>query len=295
MNRKQRLVMLIALLLAVLTSLPIIRADMFAKPTMTVTILGVAEPYYFDLLVYREGEAEVMSDSHVDERIGGFYYRDDYPESLNGFKDEDGYVSYQLYWGSPTHIHLVSSETMMQVFRVGYFSPPSRFKIVIYTEAGVMLTSKIMDRRLFNSEMTFDLRGVDLSASQVGVGTLAESIPYARIAGEFILRLAVTVLLEVGILWLFGYRCRRSYALVGLVNLLTQALLTAAVLMGDYLFGEIVGAIIILILGEFVVFLAEMTVYGLWLREKRIRTAVLYGFAANLVSLFASFFLLLLN
>ncbi len=98
------------------------------------------------------------------------------------------------------------------------------------------------------------------------------------------LRLFLTLLIEGGVFWLFGYRKKRSWLMFLIVNLVTQGLLNIA-LSGSTAPPSY--AIFGLIAAEFVVFTAEMIALPLLIKEHRRRRAVLFALAANLASLIA--------
>ena len=291
--RKLGLFLIVAVFLIMLA--PIVRGDVFPKPRMTLWIQGIEEPYYFDLLIHKDYVPQLRTDIEIAGRIDNYYYRDDYPEALNGYQDSDGYVSYQLYNGAPTHITQEEVGSDYQVFNIGYFSPPQRFKILVYTESGIMLTSKITTRMMFDAEFTYDLSGVDKTIDQVNIGRVTEQLPLARIGIEFVARLLLTVLTEIGILFCFGFRMKKSYFVVLIVNLFTQTLLTVGILVGHYAMSEFFGAVFILIVGELIVIALETVVYARLLKERSTGRAAGYALVANLASMVVSFFLIVLG
>lgn len=124
---------------------------------------------------------------------------------------------------------------------------------------------------MYNNLLTLDL----------GAGTVMTGARPMRTPLLIALRVVLTLLIEGGVFWLFGYREKRSWILFLAANLITQGLLnmafTGPYLGGYWLFG--------FILGEILVFAAEMTAFPFLLREHRKRRAVLCALAANLASL----------
>lgn len=106
------------------------------------------------------------------------------------------------------------------------------------------------------------------------------------------IRLILTLLIEGLIFWLFRYRQKRSWLIFLAINLVTQGLLNIwlnneATTSSGYL-------IIVLIIGEFFVFIAEMIAFPALINEHRKRRSLLYAFIANLVSLIAGGYLITL-
>ncbi len=267
-----------------------VSADVGPKATAEIEIIGVDVDYWFELLIPVRGSIEGQLPEYYEDTIRYDYYRDDYPERLLTFQDEDGYAACTFYNGPPC----VLRQTDDHVFKMTYFNAPRVFKVAIVTEEGSLIVSEAVERRLFQSSFTYDLSGVDLSEDAFGVGELEENIPYRGIGLSFLVRVLVTVGLELMVLALFMYRRTSSYKLVAIVNLISQSLLTAGVLFGYY-FGSIFGALGIFILGEIMVFTFEIVVYALKLREKGAARAVLYGLVANTVTVVVTFLFILIE
>lgn len=124
----------------------------------------------------------------------------------------------------------------------------------------------------YNNLLTLDVEGQ----------TLTEGQPVWRTPLLVGLRVALTLLLEGLVFFLFGYRTRRSWAIFLAVNLVTQALLNVAIakaaLTGGYWF-------FLYGFGEILIFAAETAVFSLTLKEHgRLRGAAC-ALAANTASL----------
>lgn len=279
------------LLMILTTSLLSIQshADMGPKATADILIVGVDDNFYFDVLIERTNEVEVLSELELSEMIEYNYYQTDYPAHvLNGYQDEDGFASRTLYSGAPGTISKFDAE--IDEFHLGYFHAPEIFKVVIILEDDTMIVSEIIERKLFNSQMTYDLTGVDLSTDQFGVGVLEEDIPYNDFTLSLILRVIITIAVEILILWMFKFRHAKSYKLVGFMNFVTQTLLSLGMVLGYYFWGSIFGLAAVLVIGEFFVFVSEIAIYSIFLKEKGHGKAILYGFVANLVTLILTIF-----
>jgi hypothetical protein len=265
-----------------------VKADMFEKPTAEIEIKGIDEPYYFDILIYRNYEVNELDEEDLQSRLVN-YYQDDYPvDVLNGYQDASGYASRTLYNGPPAILLKIENNK----FKIGYFKAPEEFKIAIVTESGKLITSKVINRKMFNSQMTYDLSGVDLDSSKSNVGIVEEFVPFTHIITRFIIRVIATIIIELGILVLFKYRLKVSVALVAITNFITQSLLTLFMFLGYYSWGAMFGLISILIIGEILVFITEILTFGFLLKEQGKKKACLYGFVANLATLIISIFTL---
>ena len=96
------------------------------------------------------------------------------------------------------------------------------------------------------------------------------------------LRVLLTLLIEGGVFWLFGYRKRGSWMAFILVNLVTQCALNIAIVndirfSGYWMLGYI--------LGEAAVFTAEAIILPRLAKEKSVGQGVICALAANMASL----------
>ncbi len=287
---KKLTIFMLLLVTAIFTVATPVRADVGPKSSVELTIIGAPETYAFDFLIpLRWSMQDDFYEGHLDN-----YYLDVYPEALIGYQDSDYFASCFLYSNAPCYFHFVEAKSGEDgdVFRHTYFSAPKTFKAVIVTDEGHIITSPELNRTLFDARVTWDLTGVDLTQPQSNAGTISESYPVGAGILDFLLRLTLTVVIELGILFLFMYRKRESYLFVLKINIITQTLLTLGILLAYY-FTSIFGAIALLFIGEIVVITVETVLYGTHLpkTEKKVTPAIIYGVTANLISAFAMIFL----
>lgn len=264
-------------------------ADMFAKPTAVIEVKGIDQPYRFELLIPYGGTAQTLQFDEYAYRLEQ-YYNDDYPiDILNGYQDSDGFAARTLYGGgAPTHLSLEGAN----IFKVGYYSAPRTFKILIILDDQTMISSKVIERKMFTSEMIYDLTGVNLGITQTNVGDVIEQIPVVDFTWKYVVRVITTIIVELLVLFAFMYTSKKSFILVGLVNFFTQSALTAAMVVAYYFWAAEIGLIVTLVLGEIIVFSIEMVIYAIKLDEKTRKRAILYGFIANLATLLLAIFTL---
>ncbi len=285
---KKIIVVIFLFLVFVFLTSETVAADAGPRPTAEVKIVGVEEEYSFDLLIPLSRSVDEVDGRLIEDRIEYDYYKNDFPERLIDYQDDEGYASCTLYSSAPCKLSDRGGDT----FRMMYFSAPLVFKVALVTDDGALIVSESVDRTLFNAKFTFDLTDVDLSEDAIGVGTLSEELPFPEVLVSFLLRTLLTIGVELGVLALFMYRKARSYRLVGIVNFVSQSLLTLGVLVGYYVF-SILGAFVVLVLGEMFVYLFEIIIYSIKLREKSVLRAIAYGFVANSVSFALSLLMLI--
>lgn len=258
-----------------------VNADVGPKPTTDVQVIGLDQPYYFDLLY--EDDVELLSPNDISERIKYDYYKESYPDILNGFQDTDGFVSYTLHRSAPHSISLLEEDT----YHCGYYIPPTIFKVVLVTMNDKIIISEVTTKTMFNSSFTFDVSNLTITDEQdiyMNAGSISEFIPVKHISLNILICVSITVLVESLILLAFGYRKKESFKKVIIVNLLTQLLLQSLILFGYLILWDTLGAVIFLVLGEAVVFIIEIIVYIKILKEKTKGRAASYALIANLVT-----------
>lgn len=303
-KRPLTLLLMFLVLTASLAGIPSASADFGPKPLTWITIRGLTEPYDFDLLVeYDPNDPDIVPLDLESEGDFHGYYQETYPiTALNGYQDADGFASYTLYFGGIPHTIFEEESAIPgeRVFRIGYFRPPTVFKIALWTASGTLVVSPVIETTMFYSRVTYDLTAEAISLEGedaepwtepfgIEAGSVEEDIPVGTMIGDFALRLVLTILLEGAVLFAFGYRGKKSFLLILWVNLLTQSLLLGSLLAGNYLWGGTLGAWVLLTLAELPVFGAEIVLYVRKLTEMTPRRAVLYALAANLLSYALSF------
>lgn len=123
----------------------------------------------------------------------------------------------------------------------------------------------------------------NLITLDVAAGTLTSGEPLWRIVVKIALRMLSTLLIEGIVFWLYGYQGRRSWVIFLLVNLLTQAWLNGC------LFGTLLDSyralVLLLLIIEPVVFVVEMLVMCLFIKEKKRSYTAICTVVSNLASL----------
>lgn len=104
------------------------------------------------------------------------------------------------------------------------------------------------------------------------------------------LRVFLTLIIEGFIFYIFGYRNKNSWMVFIAINLITQGLLNIwlnieSTPLPSYL-------IVLLIIGEFFVFIGEMITLPIFIKEHTKLRAVIFAFIANMVSLFLGGFMI---
>lgn len=256
-------------------------ADCGPKASLTVYVTGVEDgrEYYITLL------------SDFDPGFSDEYIAKQPPErrALYEFALTDEY----FLWDSPVdHSYYKMTHSGSRTW--GYM-PPDKFKILLYfPDDGSYIISEKLERYAFNSYFTVSVSGGEMTVEKNG----GAGGVYVEIGG-LLVRIVITVLLELGVARLFGYRGKKEYKLIIIMNVCTQIFLNIMIAVGDVNLGGL-GAAAACILAEIVIFTVEASVYAVFLprfTERRTREgrAVGYAFAANAVSFFIGGFLLIMG
>lgn len=247
-------------------------ADMGPKPSVTVYVNGVEDDREYYIALIEEIQASRYNSTNTEGR-------DEVWNKIQEFSKTDGYCIADSPVSNPYN-KLKGKDSA----RWGYY-PPETFKILLcFPDNESFLVSGVQNKYSFVSYFTVDVKGDRLTVSQNG-GALGIAVEI----GGLLIRIAVTVLIEVAIAYGFGYRGKPELRLILITNIVTQVLLNALIAFGDYGLGGL-GAALALIVGEMFVFFVETVLYAVALPNlTEIKTgggrAVGYAFTANFASL----------
>lgn len=263
------------------------RADIGPKPSVRITFTGISgETYYGTLLSERKstGPASVWDGRTVPYNLdqnGG----EDIWRKFVGYEDGDGYYFLQEWWDC-------SGDNQLN----WTYYPPSPFKILLYfPESDSFCVSPVYERYAFDSYFTVDLsdyRQKGIAAEKIAA---EKSYDYGWELISFAARVLLTILLELAVALLFGYRGKKEVSFLAIVNLCTQLGLNLALNLVNYNSGPLAFTLIYIPL-ELAVFAVEAVLYAKRLPAYRtgVHTkgkAVAYAFVANAFSYAAGLWL----
>ena len=266
-----------ALLLCLLCLIPTAYADMGPKPELTITVLNAPEgTLYIDLLA--EGTPNDMpynDQSGLDQTV---------LEQLHSLEG-DGWVlvvstgrSVPVFGDVYPSGYTIGKPT----YHFSYTGLPSEFKLAAAT-ADEVKTSELFVRERFYTNVVYDW-----AANTLTYTTSSPLLLGAQLAST----LVPTLIIEGLVLWLFGFRTKRSWLVFLCVNVVTQIALhlvcdaigmpvmQAAYFWMFYLF---------LLVPELVIWGVEAAAYAALLPEHSRGRRVGYAFAANILSYAVSY------
>lgn len=265
-------------------------ADFGPKPTTIVKIEGMeaVDSYYVAPLAKNDfGPSQVVTSiDQLDEH--------DTPtatdEKMLTYTDVDGYL-----YTTMRYYECEGNQTV----RWGYY-PPNPFKVLFYIPGSeAFVATPALERTTFDSYFTLRLSGEDYLALAPNSVTVIEEASISNVYHVvpqifgIIARMLITLMIELGIAWLFKYRSKKQLLAILLANVVTQLGLNIGLNL-FYLFngGGFVYWIIFFAM-ELVVFIAEAVFYKIFftLKEEkdplnyRAQWAVVYALAANALSM----------
>ena len=256
-------------------------ADSGPKAQLTVKVENApSEPYYLDLLA--EGEFEHKGDSAFDGLQWSYSDEeraaldDDLLDALRAAVPEGWHAcTAQGTNGAPMWGDLIGSDAggvRLHSFR--YHGVPDTYRIILVTKSGESWVSGVLHRATLQSSATVDWAKRTASAPSAGVA-------YAL---QFLCTLLPTLLIEGVLLFLYGYRSRRSWLVFLLVNLVTQGAF-AAYLAATVLSHGVSGWSLLFYLPiELIITVVESLLYRRLLTERSWERAVGYAIVANVCS-----------
>ena len=262
-------------------------ADSGPKAQLTVKVENApSEPYYLDLLEKGDYRGHTYGSGDGDDTYSGIDWSyseeeiaaldDELLDALRAAVPEGWHAcTAQGTNGAPMYGDLIGEpvgSTRLHIF--GYHGVPDTYRILIVTKSGESWVSDTLHRATLQSSVT-----VDWAAKTVSVPPAV--VAYAL---QFLCMLIPTLLIEGVLLYVFGYRSKKSWKRFLLVNLITQggfAVYLAVTVLNHGVSGW---SLLFYIPIELVITLAEVLLDRWLLTEKGKGRAMGYAIVANIHS-----------
>lgn len=259
-------------------------ADTGPKPSVVIDFKGLEEEnYYVTLLseISSTGPHSVFGEFADNQR----YFEEDEDYDIwckfVSYKDKDGFYFLQFFGDC----------TDTSQFTWGYYPPP-KFKILIYfpEKDSFTVSQEVYERYAFDSYYGVDLTGLEIQSVISGENIKAErNYDFRWELISFFTRIIVTIIIEVMIALLFGFRAKKQLLVIVAVNILTQSILNILLNVINYNQGGMM-FVFHYVWMEVLVFIIEAVVYSIFLHKYsrwKITNkwiASLYALTANAVS-----------
>ena len=285
MKKSLRFCALLALAAALLTVSAF--ADTGPKAQLKVLVKNAPEePYYLDLLEKGDYQGHTYGSGDGDDTYSGIDWSyseeeiaaldDELLDALRAAVPEGWHAcTAQGTNGAPMWGDLIGSDAggvRLHSFR--YHGVPDTYRIILVTKSGESWVSGVLHRATLQSSAT-----VDWAAKTVSVPPAV--VAYAL---QFLCMLIPTLLIEGVLLYVFGYRSKKSWKRFLLVNLITQggfAVYLAVTVLNHGVSGW---SLLFYIPIELVITLAEVLLDRWLLTEKGKGRAMGYAIVANIHS-----------
>lgn len=262
-------------------------ADSGPKAQLTVKVENApSEPYYLDLLEKGDYQGHTYGSGDGDDTYSGLDWSyseeeiaaldDELLDALRAAVPEGWHAcTAQGTNGAPMWGDLIGSDAggvRLHSFR--YHGVPDTYRIILVTKSGESWVSGVLHRATLQSSATVDWAAKTAAAPSAGVA-------YAL---QFLCMLIPTLLIEGVLLYVFGYRSKKSWKRFLLVNLITQggfAVYLAVTVLNHGVSGW---SLLFYIPIELVITLAEVLLDRWLLTEKGKGRAMGYAIVANIHS-----------
>ncbi len=267
MKRSHLLVIVLAILMVPKVAL----ADFGPKSSLDITVENAPSgTYYLDLLV---SDIDGMEAAYAPNGYNEELYR------MLWDYDEDGYraalVHQSELWG-------IRGGSLIDH---SYMQVPSSFKIIIVSKDGIRV-SDVYRRARFS-----DVIRIDYTTMKITPANASMLLDWLL---QFAQTFSATILIEGIALLLFGFKLKENWKPFLLVNLITQVLLIVSMGLIMLFWGAFAYILLFGIIEAMIVIL-ESFAYNKLLRREKTGGRVAYAITANLLSLMASFILILLS
>ena len=263
--RRHLLALLVCVLLCLMVLPGTASADSGPKPAVTITVVNaLAGEYYLDLLVTDPGDHANIDPADYD------------PNLLQGLRDWEVDGWYPALAGG-TSVPLFGDLRPGEdgTHRFTYYGLPRAFRIAVSGPDGAQATDEPFTRTVFYTHLTYDWETNSITRA---------TSPAGFYGVQFLSTLVPTLLVEGGLLWLFGFRARRDWLVFLAVNLVTQAGLHLWIAADLISVGDSALQYLVLLVAEVPILLVELITYVFLLKEYSGLRRAAYAACANIAS-----------
>ncbi|NLI93958.1 MAG: hypothetical protein GX434_17705 [Peptococcaceae bacterium] len=264
---KKSFLFLPVLILLVILQTNAVYADAGPKPSIVIEAKNMPDKLcYMDLLVERQASATINNEfdsPKYNQKLVSMlkeYHQDGMsPLLVNGLMRTHGDIICDIKNGESTTNYS--------------YMVPDQFKIIMVSEDGNTVVSNLIERKSFNSVVSFDY-----TASK------GNEVPfYKNIFLPFILTCIITILIEGIVLFLFRFNLRENMKAFLLINISTQILLYIMISLGMTMLG-IIGALFFYLLAEMIIFILEAILFCRFLTQHSKVRRIVYSITSNFAS-----------
>lgn len=262
----------------VFTWLPIsARADTGPKPSVHITFENMGDELCYGTLLSEKPSTGPASVWEGNEEYAYHNENERFPSAPTDYKTWKAFVEYE---DSDGYYYLQRTWQVNETKELSWtYYPPQKFKILLYyPETEQFVVSGIYERYAFDSYFTVDLSGGDMTK-------VAKSYQYGLEIISLLARILITIAIEMGIAFLFGFRDKKALLFLVIVNAVTQIILNVLLNIINFNSGQQAFEAAYILL-EFAVFAIEAVLYCVLSKKftddtKNALYFILYALVAN--------------
>lgn len=271
--KKVLLIISITLIIFISMSIPV-QADVGPKPKTIINIAGI-EGEYVAAFASKEAygpnfDYQFWCDNYKDSEYNYIKYN-----PIMEYSDGDGFKWITTYYKCEG-----DSEIGFYYYR------PNIFKLVIYKDDKLYKVTDEIECYAFTSKYEINFNANNQTIK------IKNTYPYFKEVLLFILRISITLAIEIGLFIIFRLYTKRNILVVGITNIITQVLLNIILNLELYFKGSL-STILLYILLEVIILIIEPIIYIIFTRNKNKFLVLLYGILANILSFVIGVLLLL--
>lgn len=198
-----------------------VSADIGPKPSITITFKGLEGQKYYAALL---SEEKSVGPHDAYDGTNPYYDKDNLDAYSNGEELYEIWKKFLTYEDADGFYFLQDFEEGNgdDTLRWGYY-PPEVFKILLYfPEEDSFVVSDRYEKHDFDAYYTVHVENREIQS-------VSEDMRYGQLwkLGMLAMRMTLTVLIELGIALLFGFRKKKQLLLLVVTNIVTQLMLNA--------------------------------------------------------------------
>ena len=291
--KSSKVICLFICILFVLLLLPITSvADTGPKPSVHITFENMGDELCYGTLLSKTPSTGPSSVWNGDERYAYHNENPSYPHASLNYKNWKAFVEYEDADGYYFLQHSVWQVNQKKELSWTYY-PPDSFKILLYyPETEKFIVSDVYERYAFDSYYTVDMRDIaSVDENETPSNNKLEvnkSYQYGKEILSLVARILITIILEMGIAFLFRFRGKKALLLLAIINTATQIVLNVLLNIINFNFGQsafVIGYVLL----EIAVFAIEAVLYCMLMRKNSDNAKpawfyVVYALIANTIS-----------
>lgn len=285
--KKIKFITFIFIITLLFFTMPSLNADIGPKKTLKIEIIkDSTRDLEIDLIFKREISAGYTREydkihSFISEELYNFLYD----------KSIDGYISGHLYAAAPYGIKKESNKNI-DTFIASYYYPQNAKILIRDKTSNQIIITETFSQTAFDASVEINSKEYFNDSNYDEITIIDHSNIYLKEEHEIfkstmnlLIRIILTVIIELFILFLFRYKKKQSYIFVGITNVITQTILTIGLFLILYTNGSLL-FMVYLVLGEIVVISTEAILYLIFLKERPKIKALFYAIVANIATIF---------